>query len=172
MQDMNVYKSNCVANGENSKKHLYYSDFYRNLQKFTEILKSRHVRHMGQNVSSNILYYLFSQYCDGSDILINELRVNILTSFSLLHELRVTSYCLLHQLRVPFYIRVTSYCLLHELRVPFYIRVTSYCLLHELQVTFIARVTSYFLLYELRITVYCMSYELIFAYELRVNFYM
>ena len=30
-----------------------------------EILKSRHVQHMGQNVSLNFLYYLFSQYCDG-----------------------------------------------------------------------------------------------------------
>ena len=84
-----------------------------------------------------------------SDIVINELRVNILTSC-----VYCTSYelFLLHELRVTFCIRVTSYCLLHELRVTFYIRVTSYCLLHELRVTFITRVTSYCLLHKLRVT--------------------
>ena len=47
-------------------------------------------------------------------------------------ELRVTSYYLLHKLRVTFYIRVTSYYLLHELKVKFIIRVRSYYLSHEL----------------------------------------
>ena len=59
--------------------------------------------------------------------------------------MRVTSYCLLHELRVTFIARVTSYCLLYELRVTVYC--TSYELLfaYELRVNLYMRVTSYFL---------------------------
>ena len=63
----------------------------------------------------------------------------------LINELRVTSYCLLHELRVTFIARVTGYCLLHKLRITVYC--TSYELLvaYELGVNFCMRVTSYFL---------------------------
>ena len=87
------------------------------------------------------------------DILINKLRLNVLTSFA---------YCTSYELRDIFIARVTSY-LLHVS--------SNYCLLDELPVTFIARVTSYCLLHELLVTVYCTSHELLFAYELRVIVY-
>ena len=100
------------------------------------------------------------------DILINKLRLNVLTSFvyctsyelrdifiarvtsyllhvsyKLLFIARVTSYFYCTSYKLLFIARVTSYCLLHESRVTFCIRVTSYCLLHKLQVTFLLWVT-------------------------------
>ena len=77
-------------------------------------------------------------------------------------ELRVTSYYLLHKLRVTFYIRVTSYCLLHKLLITFYIRITSYYLLHELKVKFIIRARSYYLLHELGLSCWLCKVSLLY----------
>ena len=83
-------------------------------------------------------------------ILINELRVNILTScvYSRSYELRViliarvTSYFLYTSYELLFIARVKSKILYTSYELLLIARVTSYCLLHELRVTFCIRVTS------------------------------
>ena len=101
-----------------------------------------------------------------SDILINEVQVNILTS---------CIYCTSYELRIIFVERVMSYFLHTSYELLFIARVTSYFSHTIYELLFIPPVTSYFyctsyeLLFIARVTSYFLqtSYDLLFNYELQ-----
>ena len=114
------------------------------------------------------------RYSIESDILINELRVNILTScvyctsyeLLLTYELRVAVYLTSYELLSLQELAVTVYCRSYELL--FIAQVTSYFLHTSYKLLFIARVTRTFLtFYKLRVVINCTIYELLFNYGLQ-----